>query len=146
MTRSCWRRTCPTRPPRSFRQEPPLRRAAGGLLASVSTLVRRPLEPELVEPAGDAGSEEGLEEVEAPSEDRIKARIADAIKLRARAGAARPQPSVGRAEPPVDPPPQARSADPEGAGRGAAGADGRDRRHGRTAGAGAQPLRCGRRI
>ncbi|MFV0360323.1 DNA translocase FtsK 4TM domain-containing protein [Tropicimonas sp.] len=71
--------------------------APGGLLAAVSTLVRRPPEPELVEPVL-SGDVEGLE---TPDQDRIRARITDAIRLRARAGGARVVPSVGRAEPPV---------------------------------------------
>ncbi len=76
-------------------------RMSGGLLATVSTMVRRPPQPELVEPAPEPELAEAMEELEAPSEDRIKARIADAIKLRARTGGARPQNYVGRAEPPV---------------------------------------------
>ncbi|SDI65344.1 FtsK/SpoIIIE family DNA translocase [Aliiruegeria lutimaris] len=86
---------------RSIAPEPSFSRSTGGLLASVSTLVRRQPEPELVEAAADPETAEALEGVEAPTEDRIKARIADAIRLRARGGAVRAQPSVGRAEPPV---------------------------------------------
>ncbi len=70
-------------------------RSGGGILASVTTLVRRAPEQELVvtEPPE-------IDEIEAPSEDRIKARIADAIKLRARNNA-RQGALVGRSEPPV---------------------------------------------
>ncbi|WP_116085032.1 DNA translocase FtsK [Tropicimonas sp. IMCC34011] len=54
-----------------------------GLLSSVSTLVRRPVErtpePEIVDP--ELPDYDG---VEAPEEDRIKERINDAIRLRAR--------------------------------------------------------------
>ncbi|QDC07725.1 DNA translocase FtsK [Oceanicola sp. D3] len=69
-----------------------------GLLASVTGFVRRPVEPELVEP-------EPLPEhdVEQPSDDRIRARISDAIRQRARGGGqVRPVLSNGLpAEPPV---------------------------------------------
>ncbi|RYH09076.1 DNA translocase FtsK [Tropicimonas sp. IMCC6043] len=81
---------------------PPARTSRpGGLFSSVSTLVRRAPEPEIVDPAAVSEMAEALDDLEAPSEDRIKARIADAIKLRARNATARPQPQVGRTEPPV---------------------------------------------
>ena len=68
-----------------------------GLLASVTGFVKRPVEPELVEP--EAPELEG----EAPTDERIKARISDAIRQRARGGGAvRPVLSNGLpAEPPV---------------------------------------------
>ncbi|MFV0335989.1 MAG: DNA translocase FtsK 4TM domain-containing protein, partial [Tropicimonas sp.] len=81
--------------------EPEAPRPAGGLLAGVSTLMRRMPEPELVEPAREAELAEALDEVESPGEDRIRARIADAIRLRARGGPRHVQANVGRAEPPV---------------------------------------------
>ncbi|SIO17114.1 DNA translocase FtsK [Vannielia litorea] len=68
-----------------------------GLLASVTGLVRRPVEPELVErEAPDYDAEQ-------PADDRIRARISDAIRQRARGGGAvRPVLSNGLpAEPPV---------------------------------------------
>ena len=83
--------------------EPPVTRGAGekaargGLIASVSTLVRRAPEPELPpRPEPPALADE-----DAPTDDRIRARISDAIRARARTGRdVRPAP-VGRPEPPV---------------------------------------------
>ncbi|MGR3792835.1 DNA translocase FtsK [Vannielia sp. SX4] len=69
-----------------------------GLLASVTGLVRRPVEPELVE------HEPQVEyDPEQPADDRIRARISDAIRQRARGGGAvRPVLSNGLpAEPPL---------------------------------------------
>ncbi|PRY20899.1 DNA translocase FtsK [Aliiruegeria haliotis] len=84
----------------------------GGLLASVGSLVRRPaVTPDVV----SADSPDHLdspesETTEAPGEDRIKARIADAIRVRARGTtAARSASGFARAEPPVV---RARKPDP----------------------------------
>jgi S-DNA-T family DNA segregation ATPase FtsK/SpoIIIE len=54
--------------------------ALGGLLSRLPDLVKRPAEAELVEPPISAVAESA----ERPSEDRIKARIASAIKARSR--------------------------------------------------------------
>ncbi|MFT6224647.1 MAG: S-DNA-T family DNA segregation ATPase FtsK/SpoIIIE [Paracoccaceae bacterium] len=70
----------------------PARDKPAGLIAAVSSFVKRPPPQELVEPeAVNTGTK-------APTEDRIKARIADAIKSRARHGHAT---SMPRTEPPV---------------------------------------------
>ncbi|MFD0982042.1 DNA translocase FtsK [Tropicimonas aquimaris] len=91
--------------------EPPLRAerpAAGKLLGSVTKLVRRAPTPEaafVAEPAAaDYDDEDLYENAEdaGPSEERIKARIADALRVRARAIPRPAAPStIGRAEPPV---------------------------------------------
>ncbi|MBK1634266.1 DNA translocase FtsK [Rhodovulum adriaticum] len=100
-----------TEPPRVLRSAPRLRAAEApaapvpqdepaapraGLLARVPGLMRRPPEPELVEPdlpeIEDLGDED---------EDRIKARIAEVIKSRARKGRAATVPPQPRAEPPL---------------------------------------------
>ncbi|SFC64013.1 DNA translocase FtsK [Tropicimonas isoalkanivorans] len=86
------------------RAEPPVRRrVGGGLLDSVYALVRRApaaqgtmIEQDLALPELPSG-----EEIEAPSEERIKERIAHAIRLRARGTTPTAVPTVGRAEPPV---------------------------------------------
>ncbi len=88
-------------PLRASAAEPPVMRrekgARSGLIASVSTLVRRSPEPELPpRPEPLAVDDEG-----APTDDRIRERISDAILARARTGRnVRPAP-VGRTEPPV---------------------------------------------
>ncbi|MCO6384488.1 DNA translocase FtsK [Oceanicola sp. 502str15] len=89
--------------PLVMRDDEPAEHAAAaperkGLLASVTGLVRRPVEPELVEPEPQAHYD-----AEQPSDDRIRARISDAIRQRARVGGAvRPVLSNGLpAEPPV---------------------------------------------
>jgi S-DNA-T family DNA segregation ATPase FtsK/SpoIIIE len=73
-------------------------RPRGGLLAKMPQLMRRVIEPELAEPVLTLRAEAA----EGPSEDRIRARISDAIRLRA---TARPTVDVStpgpRAEPPV---------------------------------------------
>ena len=72
-----------------------------GLLARMPSLVRRALEPELVEPA--LSSQADFAEV--PTEDRIKARITDVIRSRVRGGATPGQPlspisaAIARREP-----------------------------------------------
>ncbi|MEM9852603.1 MAG: DNA translocase FtsK 4TM domain-containing protein, partial [Pseudomonadota bacterium] len=73
-----------------------------GLLGQMTAIVKRPVEPEVP-------VDELVEDLaanlpdDAPPEDRIKARIADAIRLRARQGhaAARSEPPVLRSEPPL---------------------------------------------
>ncbi|MFT6912520.1 MAG: S-DNA-T family DNA segregation ATPase FtsK/SpoIIIE, partial [Paracoccaceae bacterium] len=78
--------TAPEAPAQPARDKP------AGLIATVSSFVKRPPPQELVEPeAVNTGTQ-------APTEDRIKARIADAIKSRARHGHAT---SMTRTEPPV---------------------------------------------
>jgi S-DNA-T family DNA segregation ATPase FtsK/SpoIIIE len=82
------------RPP-AFAAEPPAPiEAPRGLRARVEGLIRRSAdpEPELVEPATAAMP------LTAPTEDRIRARISDAIRARSKPQAPAP---VGRAEPPV---------------------------------------------
>ncbi|MBC7138744.1 MAG: DNA translocase FtsK 4TM domain-containing protein [Defluviimonas sp.] len=85
-------------------QPPPQKQ---GLLARMPAMIRRVVEPEpeLVEPQVARGALAA----EAPSEDRIRARIADAVKTRAQMAADRRHPAQGpqpqarplRAEPPV---------------------------------------------
>ncbi len=83
--------------------EPPVTRpgrersARAGLIASVSTLVRRSPEPELPpRPEPPVMSDDAP-----PTDDRVRARITDAIRARARTGRdVKPAP-VGRVEPPV---------------------------------------------
>ncbi|WP_068115750.1 DNA translocase FtsK [Tropicimonas marinistellae] len=88
--------------PNVGRREPPVRaRPVGaGLLDSVSSLVRRAPQAEAA-PETVLSEMPAPEELEAPSEERIKERIADAIRLRARGNAPRVVSNVGRAEPPV---------------------------------------------
>ncbi len=71
----------------------PALRPRGGLLARVPGLMKRSLSPELVEPA--LAPQASL--ADAPPEDRIRARISDAIRSRAGADPA----PLRRAEPPV---------------------------------------------
>lgn len=86
----------------AFAAAPPLhaepRAARPGLLARMPALVKRTAEPapepELVEPDLSWHAQQ----LEAPSEERIKAKIADAIKSRGRAA---PPLSASRVEPPV---------------------------------------------
>jgi S-DNA-T family DNA segregation ATPase FtsK/SpoIIIE len=67
----------------------------GGLLARVSALGRRLVEPELVEP------EHHFPDLPATTDDRIRSRITEAVRARAKA----PQPgAVLRAEPPLQQP------------------------------------------
>lgn len=68
------------------------RKERSGLFSQMTGFGKRPVEPELVETLPE------IDELEAPEEDRIKARIADAIKVRARKGHAT---AAMRAEPPV---------------------------------------------
>ena len=74
-----------------------------GLLAHVTSFVKRPPAESLpADPMEMALA--GMEPEDVPTEDRIKARITDAIRLRARKGhatAARKEPPVIRMEPPV---------------------------------------------
>ncbi|GGE06701.1 DNA translocase FtsK [Gemmobacter megaterium] len=85
-------------PPFPGRQEPPVLsgdEAVQGLRARVAGLIRRvpDPEPELIEP------DFGHVVTEAPGEDRIRARISDAIRAKTRQ--AMPAAAGGRAEPPV---------------------------------------------
>ena len=73
-------------------------RPKGGLLSRMPNILRRSIEPELVEPR--LMLEDGY--ADAPSEDRIRARISDAIRTRATGRpVAEPVISTPRAEPPV---------------------------------------------
>ncbi|MEM6741218.1 MAG: DNA translocase FtsK [Pseudomonadota bacterium] len=82
---------------RVLEDEPPLTRDKPGLMATVAKVVRRSPEPILDKGDDDAPHAADLP----PGEDRVQARIANAIRARARTGQdVRPAP-VGRAEPPV---------------------------------------------
>ncbi|MBM7065971.1 DNA translocase FtsK [Actibacterium sp. 188UL27-1] len=94
--------------PPILRAEKPVKQ---GLLGQMTAIVKRPAEPVEIE------DELVIEDLaanlpdDAPPEDRIKARIADAIRLRARQGRA----ATTRAEPPVlrsEPPLRARKPEP----------------------------------
>ncbi|MBT0957828.1 DNA translocase FtsK 4TM domain-containing protein [Alphaproteobacteria bacterium KMM 3653] len=89
--------------PLAIPTEPPVTSggAKPGLLASARNLVKRAPEPELVEPEIDEALVETLDNTPAPTEDRIKSRISDAIKSRARMTPAPVTLSGARAEPPV---------------------------------------------
>ncbi|WP_343116235.1 DNA translocase FtsK [Ostreiculturibacter nitratireducens] len=83
--------------------QPPAERT--GLFARMPSLMRRTadpdpefyLEPELIERTAPRSAYEA----EAPSAERIRARIADAVKSRSEASAPRPLPGALRAEPPL---------------------------------------------
>ena len=88
--------TLPMAAPR--RAEPPMQAtddAVQGLRARVAGLIRRvpDPDPELIEPIAAYG------QIEAPGEDRIRARISDAIRAKTRQAV--PAPPGARAEPPV---------------------------------------------
>ncbi|WP_116133331.1 DNA translocase FtsK [Tropicimonas sp. IMCC34043] len=84
-------------------------RAPGGLFSSVTALIRRGPAESIELPDQEAVEEEDDREdlpVDFPSEDHIRSRIADAIRLRGRKGSGnsvtpRSEPTLGRVEPPV---------------------------------------------
>jgi S-DNA-T family DNA segregation ATPase FtsK/SpoIIIE len=80
----------------AMRAAVPALRPRGGLLARMPGIVKRSLAPELVEPV----LTQAAALADAPTEDRIRSRITDAIRSRARPEAA-PMGAVLRAEPPV---------------------------------------------
>lgn len=87
--------------------DPQMAEPRAGLLASMSSIVRRAPEPDLQPELFDTELEDPHALIEAPSEDRIKARIADVIKARMRQAPARKisdpaaLPGALRPEPPV---------------------------------------------
>jgi S-DNA-T family DNA segregation ATPase FtsK/SpoIIIE len=82
------------------RMAAPALRPRGGLLARMPALVKRTLAPELVQPVLSAqAAQTALED--APTEDRIRARISDAIRSRGFPAAEPPVAPAQRREPPV---------------------------------------------
>ena len=82
------------------RMAAPALRPRGGLLARMPALVKRTLSPELVQPMLSAQAAQAALD-DAPTEDRIRARISDAIRSRGFPAAEPPVAPAQRREPPV---------------------------------------------
>ncbi|GAA5080124.1 DNA translocase FtsK 4TM domain-containing protein [Roseibacterium beibuensis] len=79
--------------PALYEDEPPLRRG-GGLLSRVPLLRPREPQPEMLEPELPERSFRAPDDIEAPDEDRIRAKISDVIRNRVR----RPSPVAAAAQ------------------------------------------------